>query len=145
MWCILFSVKGKGSEGTRIIWCVSAEKSVKLVVNTDWKIPPKVNFQVLGYYQQINDFIYLQPQQEFRLTLRGAFPVYIYHQADSRIYGADFLFSSKRAYERAFNLRGELGVNRVNLLVVGDGFEGDVWHAAIDEAALEVAGEFGVR
>ena len=72
---------------------LSAEKSVKLVVNTDWKIPPKVNFQVLGYYQQINDFIYLQPQQEFRLTLRGAFPVYIYHQADSRIYGADFLFS----------------------------------------------------
>ena len=72
---------------------LSAEKSIKLVVNTNWKIPPKVIFQVLGYYQQINDFIYLQPQQEFRLTLRGAFPVYIYNQADSRIYGADFLFS----------------------------------------------------
>ncbi len=80
---------------------LSAEKSIKLVVNTDWKIPPKVNFQLLGYYQQINDFIYLQPQQEFRLTLRGAFPVYIYHQADSRIYGADFLFS----YEPFYRIR----------------------------------------
>lgn len=80
---------------------LSAEKSVKIVVNTDWKIPPKVNFQVLGYYQHIKDFIYLQSQQEFRLTLRGAFPVYIYHQADSRIYGADLLFS----YEPYYRLR----------------------------------------
>ncbi|PSR14970.1 MAG: TonB-dependent receptor [Bacteroidetes bacterium] len=41
------------------------------------------------YYQLIDNFIYLQPEQEFRLTIRGAFPVFAYAQTPARIAGLD--------------------------------------------------------
>ena len=41
------------------------------------------------YYQWIDNFIYLQPEQEFRLTIRGAFPVFTYQQTLARIAGLD--------------------------------------------------------
>lgn len=45
--------------------------------------------EVLGYYQYFDNYIYLQPQEEFRLTIRGAFPVFKYEQTRAHIYGAD--------------------------------------------------------
>lgn len=42
-----------------------------------------------AYYQLVNDFIYLQPQAENRLTIRGAFPLFIYQQNDARLAGLD--------------------------------------------------------
>ena len=72
---------------------LTPEKSVKLVFTADWNIRKNMFVQALGYFQQIDNFIYLQPQQELRLTIRGAFPVFIYEQANSRIYGTDWLFS----------------------------------------------------
>lgn len=73
-------------EGSRDL---TAEMSTKLVGSIDWFFRKKLFIQALGYYQQIDDFIYLQPQSEFRLTIRGAFPVFLYEQTDATIYGTD--------------------------------------------------------
>ena len=41
------------------------------------------------YRNQVQDFIYLDPQQTFVLTVRGAFPAYFYAQADAVLHGLD--------------------------------------------------------
>jgi len=69
------------------------ERSVKAVLSFDWNVKNKLFVQALGYYQFIRNFIYLQPEDEFRLTIRGAFPVFSYQQTDATIAGADLLVS----------------------------------------------------
>ncbi len=49
----------------------------------DWSV------QVSPYHQIIDDYIYLNPTGETRLTIRGAFPVYAYEQTRARIMGFD--------------------------------------------------------
>ncbi len=41
------------------------------------------------YRNQINDFIYLDPQNTVRVTVRGSFPAYFYKQADAVLQGVD--------------------------------------------------------
>ena len=72
---------------------LNSEKSVKGIASVDWYFKKKIFVQALAYYQNIQDYIYLQPQSEFRLTIRGAFPVFIYEQTNARIQGLDFLLS----------------------------------------------------
>lgn len=68
---------------------MESERSLKgtLVFNGD--INEKWFFELLGYYQHIQNYIYLQPQQQVQLTIRGAFPVFKYEQTNAQIYGAD--------------------------------------------------------
>lgn len=68
---------------------IGTEKSFKTTIEhqISWGTKHSLHSQV--YYQYIDDFIYLQPQEEIRLTIRGAFPVFQYQQIDARIYGAD--------------------------------------------------------
>ena len=80
---------------------IKSEKSYKALLSYEVQLKNKVFFQALGYYQWINDFIYLQPQDSFRLTIRGAYPLYLYKQTDVAIYGSDFLLT----YEPKNNLR----------------------------------------
>jgi iron complex outermembrane receptor protein len=56
-----------------------------------WELRPsnRVYFSANIFYQKVADFIYLQPQEEFRLTIRGAFPVFIYQQHDAQILGSE--------------------------------------------------------
>ena len=42
-----------------------------------------------GFGHVFNGYIYLQPSQEYRLTIRGAFPVFTYEQCDALLYGSD--------------------------------------------------------
>ncbi len=77
-------------EGTRSL---NSEKSLKGIFSLDWFFQKKLFFQALAYYQNIQDYIYLQPQDQFRLTIRGAFPVFKYEQTDARILGSDLLLS----------------------------------------------------
>lgn len=72
---------------------LKSETSFKGVFSLDWYFKNKLFVQALGYYQTFQDYIYLQPQDDFRLTIRGAFPVFIYQQTDAKIYGADVLIS----------------------------------------------------
>ncbi len=77
-------------EGDRTL---NAERSSKAVLTAEWRFGNKLFIQTLGYYQHIDDFIYLQPQDSLRLTIRGAFPVFKYEQTDARIFGADVMIS----------------------------------------------------
>ena len=45
--------------------------------------------QISVYSNRIRDFIYLDPQNTFVLTVRGAFPAYFYRQADAILNGLD--------------------------------------------------------
>ncbi len=65
------------------------EKAFKNTLEYKWF--PTANFSVsaLAYHQYFEDYIYLNPQPELRLTIRGAFPVFEYQQTDAHIYGLD--------------------------------------------------------
>jgi len=68
---------------------LSAERSVKATLGLEGKVKRRFFFEALAYIQQINDYIYLNPQDEIRLTIRGAFPVFRYEQTKAQLYGAD--------------------------------------------------------
>ncbi|WP_341225284.1 TonB-dependent receptor [uncultured Arcticibacterium sp.] len=72
---------------------LESEKSFKVTAALDLAIQKKLFFQVLTYYQNIRDFIYLQAQTENTLTIRGAFPIFNYEQTNAQLIGADFLLS----------------------------------------------------
>ena len=59
----------------------------------------KLFIESLFYFQNIYDYIFLNPQDEMRLTIRGAFPVFKYEQTDVHILGLDlastYQFSKK--------------------------------------------------
>jgi iron complex outermembrane receptor protein len=56
------------------------------------------------YSQNFQNYVYLQPQKEVRLTIRGAFPLFKYEQTDAQIFGADLGL----VYEVHNNLKSEL-------------------------------------
>jgi len=97
---------------------LTAEQSFKTTWLWEGNVRGKFFVQALGYFQQVNNFIYLQPQEEFRLTIRGAFPVFLYKQTDARIYGADVTaylqptenlrFTTKYAYVKGQNVSENL-------------------------------------
>lgn len=75
------------------------EQSLKGTWTNTLQIGDYFQMEAVGYYQLIQDFIYLQPEQETRLTIRGAFPVFGYEQTDARLAGLD-LTTKVRLHER---------------------------------------------
>ncbi|PBQ34373.1 TonB-dependent receptor [Sphingobacteriaceae bacterium] len=49
----------------------------------------KFSLELTAYHNQFKNFIYLNPSGELELTIRGAFPVFIYKQDNVRISGID--------------------------------------------------------
>lgn len=45
--------------------------------------------ELTGFLHHINGYIYLRPEAEYALTIRGAFPVFRYVQSDVRLMGLD--------------------------------------------------------
>lgn len=68
---------------------LQTEKSIKSSVEYSWTPSSIFEFSGLFYYQYFKDYIYLNPEDEFRLTIRGAFPVFTYKQTDASILGFD--------------------------------------------------------
>ena len=68
---------------------LTQEKALKNTLEYKWVAGSQFALNVLGYYQHFEDYIYLNPQDEFRLTIRGAFPVFSYEQEDADIFGLD--------------------------------------------------------
>ncbi|WP_317900189.1 TonB-dependent receptor [Aurantibacillus circumpalustris] len=50
----------------------------------------KLNLELSAYYNRFENFIYLSPSGELELTIRGAFPVFVYKQDKVKISGLDF-------------------------------------------------------
>ncbi|MGB0839474.1 MAG: TonB-dependent receptor domain-containing protein, partial [Chitinophagales bacterium] len=69
---------------------LQVEKSVKTTFSVEGRSSNQLFFEGLFFLQNIQDYIYLQPQDEFRLTIRGAFPVFRYEQTNAQLYGTDW-------------------------------------------------------
>jgi iron complex outermembrane receptor protein len=99
---------------------MDVEKSLKALLSVDFRVQNKFFVQALGYFQNIQDYIFLEPQEEFRLTIRGAFPVFLYKQTDANIAGVDLLlkyepkqnlnFIAKYALVRGYDLTNDVGL-----------------------------------
>jgi iron complex outermembrane receptor protein len=76
--------------------------------STDWK--EKIRFEILGYFHNINDYIYLKPADEYRLTVRGAFPVFKYDQTHAQIIGIDCNISTDISKQ----IQWDLGYNFIS-------------------------------
>ncbi|NNF22616.1 MAG: TonB-dependent receptor, partial [Saprospiraceae bacterium] len=68
---------------------LNKEISFKSTLDYKWLPNARFSFNTLMYFQKFNDYIFLNPQEEIRLTIRGAFPVFSYEQTDAHIYGLD--------------------------------------------------------
>ncbi|MFT5480890.1 MAG: iron complex outermembrane receptor protein, partial [Bacteroidia bacterium] len=84
---------------------LSKEVSIKNTLSLKGNVKNKLFFEGLFYYQKFDNYIFLNPQDEIRLTIRGAFPVFKYEQTDARLVGFD-LATTYRATDR-FNITGK--------------------------------------
>lgn len=81
------------------------ETSLKNTLSVKGNIKSKLFFEGLFYYQRIQNYIYLKPQNEIRLTIRGAFPLFKYEKTNAQISGFD-LTATYRISEQ-LNLTGK--------------------------------------
>lgn len=65
------------------------EHAFKTTLEYEWLASSNFSINTLLYYQQFKNYIFLNPQDKLRLTIRGAFPVFSYEQTDARIFGMD--------------------------------------------------------
>lgn len=68
---------------------LNSEKALKNTLEYLWQPNDKFSLNALVYHQYFQDYIYLKPQDEVRLTIIGAFPVFKYEQTNAQIYGLD--------------------------------------------------------
>ncbi len=68
---------------------LNTEKALKNTLEYEWFPSTRFSLSALAYHQNFKDYIFLEPQDEIRLTIRGAFPVFKYVQTDAQIYGLD--------------------------------------------------------
>ncbi len=64
------------------------EKALNTVASVRYA-SDRLTMEVGGYYNHIRDYIYLKPQPEPILTVRGAFPFFKYTQTDATFQGID--------------------------------------------------------
>jgi iron complex outermembrane receptor protein len=90
-----------------------AEKAYNTILAVDY-VNKGFLLQVEGYYNHINNFIYLKPTIPATLTIRGAFPTFNYTQVDAALTGVDLKMSyqlvnhltwiGKTSFLNAYNL-----------------------------------------
>jgi iron complex outermembrane recepter protein len=86
------------------------KNEVALKIITDHKINFSEHSQLnlSMYYHRFNGYIYLRPQLEPRLTIRGAFPVFNYAQEDALLKGLDFVYSQEIFHKHEWMIKASL-------------------------------------
>jgi len=92
------------------------EKAMNTIASVKYA-SEKLTIEIGGYFNYIKDFIYLKPQPDPILTVRGAFPYFKYTQTDATFKGidvsADWQFvknltvTSKLSYLKAYDTRND--------------------------------------
>ena len=92
------------------------EKAINTIASVKYE-SEKLTIEIGGYFNYIRDFIYLKPQPDPILTVRGAFPYFRYTQTDATFKGIDvsadweFLknlrLTSKLSYLKAYDTRND--------------------------------------
>ncbi len=78
---------------------LTQEKAINSIASIQYSTN-RIKVELGGYYNYISDYIYLQPQAEPMLTIRGAFPYFKYTQTNAVFRGIDLSVD----YELAKNL-----------------------------------------
>jgi len=132
---------------------LNSEHSIKTTWLLEGNVNGKLFVQTLAYFQRINDYIYLQPQDEFRPTIRGSFPVFLYKQSDANIYGIDFTtylqatenlrLTAKYAYIKGDNLTDKTPL----VFIPANNFSGSIKYDAakigvLKNCAFELNGQY---
>ena len=65
------------------------EKAINFVASLEYNSNDKLKIEISPYYNVINDFIYLQPKFPATVTISGAFPTFVYTQANVTLMGVD--------------------------------------------------------
>lgn len=65
------------------------EMGLKNSLSVSGRLNDRVKLQAQVYHQFIQNYIYLNPEDEVRLTIRGAFPVFQFKQTDAILMGLD--------------------------------------------------------
>lgn len=86
-------------------WNLDPELSFKSILTQTYSIPELLRFEWTAYVHLIYNYIYLKPEDEYRLTIRGAFPVYVYTQDDSWIRGMDVVVISDFSHHLEWNAK----------------------------------------
>ena len=68
---------------------LNTERLFKQILQYKWLPNSNFSLDLLAYHQYFRDYIYLEPSDVLRLTIRGAFPVFTYQQTDASIFGLD--------------------------------------------------------
>lgn len=84
-----------------------AEKAHNTILGIDY-VNDKWLIQVEGYYNRINNFIYLKPSLPATLTIRGAFPTFKYEQVNASFTGVDFKTSYKFYKSLKWNVKASV-------------------------------------
>lgn len=73
-------------EGNREL---NSEIGSKSLLGFSWHSESHILLEGQAFYQHIQDYIFLRPTGESRLTIRGAFPVFHYEQTNAQLVGVD--------------------------------------------------------
>ena len=71
---------------------LNQEQGLKGSLHLRGLLGDRFHLDLNGFGHLFSGYIYLQPSQEYRLTIRGAFPVFTYEQCDAFLYGSDAKF-----------------------------------------------------
>ncbi|GIV35190.1 MAG: membrane protein [Chitinophagales bacterium] len=69
---------------------LKTERAFKIGASLEYQLRNRIETSIYGYYYYFLGYIYLAPQEELRLTIRGAFPVFQYAQTRASLGGIDF-------------------------------------------------------
>lgn len=97
---------------------LNSEKSLKASITWDWIEKQRWIIQYGIFAQSIRDFMYLNPSGEYRLTIRGAFPLFQYEQTHAALFGNDlqlsfvpgnhWKFATSLSMIRGYDLSGQI-------------------------------------
>jgi len=90
----------EGNDALKPEKSIKAQTSIQKVMHHHW------TFKTELFVQNVRNFIYLQPQQDFRLTIRGAFPVFDYQQTNALLGGANamIVWENDKHWENSFKV-----------------------------------------
>ncbi|MFK8037132.1 MAG: TonB-dependent receptor [Crocinitomicaceae bacterium] len=68
----------------------------------------RMKFEVSPYFNYFSNYIFLEPQLPPTLTIKGAFPTFVYKEAEVRIAGLDFLSEIRLTKNLTYTLKGSV-------------------------------------
>lgn len=70
---------------------LNTERALKAILTPTLTLSDRLLIEASAYYQWIDNYIFLEPQEEAVLTIRGAFPLFRYRQTNATVAGFDLL------------------------------------------------------